>query len=300
MLMRGEYDKLESLGSEYRSTQVRTLGGYWAIYTFYKSLIGFKGDGCGCGKDSSSVAFDDKHTRLELWLTAKPQSQTAHIALAYMWTSYAQMRRGGGYSGETSDDQWGGYDEGLARADNILVGVDPTADPMVILIEMRTAERSDNPRARLDELYAQGTKAFINFIPYYTRRYTALQVHWHGRQGEAEDYIRSLLKAPGGEEGKILYAVVAESALNFERNPSRLMEASGVSYAQLIDAYGARQRAVGLADHDWNALMYYATAALDRNGITFVAKKIGDRWEEELWGSKDYFDYWVNWASRPL
>ena len=300
ILSRGEFDKLEALASEYRSTRIPALGGYWALYLFYKNLAGFKGDGCGCGNDSSDVAFEDKHKHLELWLSTKPQSLTARIALASMWTGYAWMRRGHGYSGQTSDGQWGDYFEGLARADNMLSGINPTADPTVLLIEMRTAERADDPRARLDELYSEAIKAFPNFIPYYTRRYSTLQERWHGRPGEAREYIQSLLHSPGGEDGKILYAAVAESALNFERVKFKLFETSGVSYDQLIDAYGSRQRAVGLTDHDWNALMYFATAALDRNGVTFIAKKIGDKWEPELWGSKDNFDTWVNWAARPL
>jgi hypothetical protein len=299
-LSRGEFDRLEDLASEYRSTQRRTLGGYWALYTFYKNLAGFKGDGCGCGNDTSDVAFEDKHKQLEVWLATKPQSLTARITLANMWTSYAWMRRGHGYGGQTSDAQWGRYFEDLGRADDLLSGIDPAADPMVLLIEMRTAERSENPRSRLDELYVQATKAFPTFIPYYTRRYSALQERWYGRPGEAKAYIQSLLLSPGGEEGKILYAAVAESALNFERTKSELLGTSGVSYSLLINAYGARQRAVGLSDHDWNALMYFATAALDRNGIMFIAKKIGDKWEPELWGSKDNFDTWVNWSARPL
>jgi hypothetical protein len=300
MLSRGEFDKLEGLASEYRSTQAPTLGGYWALYAFYKNVAGFRGDGCGCGNDTSDAAFEDKHKQLELWLTAKPQSLTARVALANMWISYAWTRRGGGFSGQTNDAQWGGYFEGLARADNILSGIDPAADPMVLLNEMKTAERSGNQRARLDELYVHATNAFPTFIPYYTNRYLALQERWHGRPGEAKEYIQSLLRSPGGEEGKILYAAVAESALKFERAKFELLETSGVSYGQLIGAYAARQRAVGLTDHDWNALMYFAAAAQDRNGIMFIAKKIGDKWEPELWGSKDNFDTWVNWSARPL
>jgi hypothetical protein len=35
--------------------------------------------------------------------------------------------------------------------------------------------------------------------------------------------------------------------------------------------------------------MFYACAALDRNGVRFTGK-IGDRWEMDLWGAKDYYD----------
>jgi hypothetical protein len=127
-----------------------------------------------------------------------------------------------------------------------------------------------------------------------------LQERWYGRPGESTAYIASLLQSPGGDEGAIIYVAVAGTALDFERAPAKLLDHSGVSYGRLIEAYGARQRVVGLTNYDWNALMFYSGAALDRNGVTFVAKRIGDRWERNLWGTKEYYDSWVDWAARPL
>jgi hypothetical protein len=132
-----------------------------------------------------------------------------------------------------------------------------------------------------------------SFVTFYIKRYSDLQERWYGRPGEAAEYAASLLQSPGGDDGKIAYVAVSESALDFENNPSKLPGFSGVSYARLIEAFGVRQRVVGLTNHDWNVLMFYACAALDRNGVRFTAKKIGDRWEKDLCGAKDYYDSWA-------
>jgi hypothetical protein len=298
--MQGDFDKLDDLASDYRSTRIRMTGGFWALGTFYNIVSAFEGAGCGCFTDISNVAFDAKRKQLELWLASKPASSTARIALAGMWENYAWMHRGGEFANKVGDAQWEGYYEGLARADNLLREVDPVADPVVFLIEMHTASRLDDPRTRLDDLYARAVKAFPTFIPFYTRRYRDLQERWYGRPGESTEYIASLLQSPGAEEGAIIYVAVAETALQFERTPAKLLDFSGVSYGRLIQAYGARQRAVGLTNYDWNALMFYGGAALDRNGVAFVAKKTGDRWEKNLWGTKEYFDSWVDWSARWL
>jgi len=106
VLMQGDFDKLDDLASDYRSTRIRTTGGYWALGAFYDIVSAFAGAGCGCFRDVSSVPFDAKRKQLELWLASKPQSSTARIALADMWKNYAWMRRGGDYAGKVSDSQW--------------------------------------------------------------------------------------------------------------------------------------------------------------------------------------------------
>jgi len=302
ILMRGDFDRVDQLADEYRSTQIRMRGGRWVLSSFYSVIADFAGaiPACACTVDGSSTPFEAKRKQLELWFAAKPNSLTARVALASLWKNYASARRGGLYAAQTTDSNWQGYHEGLARANDLVGNVDPTTDPVIFSIKMQIAVGSEDPRPQLDDLYARAVKAFPTYVLYYSSRYRFLQERWFGQPGEAHAYLDSLLQSPGGDEGKIAYVEAATTALDFERTPASLLSFSGVSYHRLVDAFGARQRTVGLTDHDWNVLMYYAVAALDRNGVAFVAQKIGDHWEKALWGTKDSYERWVGWSARAL
>jgi hypothetical protein len=300
LLANGDFGKLEDLAAQYRSTQVRTWDGYWTLGSFYNSVSAFAGAGCGCRADVTNVTFDVRRKQLESWFTSRPKSLTARIALADMWEEYAWTRRGGDVAGKVSDAQWEAYYANLARADDLLRDLDPTADPEVFRIEMLTAARFEDPRARLDDLYPRAVKAFPTYVPFYTQRFYDLQERWYGQPGESTAFVASLLNSPGGDEGKIIYVAVASTALDFHLSPSELISFSGVDYGRLIEAYGALQRVIGLSYYNWNVLMYYSVSSLDRNGIQFAAQKIGGHWEHRVWGTKDNFDTWVNWSARPL
>jgi hypothetical protein len=144
-----------------------------------------------------------------------------------------------------------------------------------------------------------GTNGHL-LVSFYIKRYSDLAGALVRTAGRAGRICRLFAAVSLGDEGKIAYVAVAESALDFENNPSKLLAFSGISYAGLIEAFGARQRVAGLTNHDWNVLMFYACAALDRNGVRLAAKKIGDRWQKDLWGAKDYYDSWVGWSARWL
>ena len=252
MLMDGRTDELAS--------RVRISGGWWPLAQLYEQLTPFAGSGCGCEPDISKVAFDDKRKALEAWLERRPHSLAARIALANLWKLRAWQLRGVGFAKDVTEAAWRGFHESLARAKETLAPVEETADPMVYFLQMEMVVVSDDPRGRLQSLYARATTAFPTFSAYAPQYYSYMLERWFGGPGEAAVFAASLLAKPGGDQGKIEYVSVAAGAATVSTGVDDVMKWSGIDYNVLIAAYAARQRTVGLSNSDWNVLLFYSVA----------------------------------------
>jgi hypothetical protein len=147
----------------------------------------------------------------------------------------------------------------------------------------------------LDEVYARAAKAFPTDVEIQCIRYQFLQERWLGRSGEAAAYLASLLVSPGGDDGAIAYTAVAFSAIGLS-DTYHAFAVSGVKYSDLVKAYAVKQKALGLTDDDWNALLYYSVAAWDKQSARFALAKLGGRWNPRVWYEKSNFDSVVSWS----
>lgn len=279
---------------------MRISGGWWALAELYEQLTPFAGSGCGCEPDISKVAFEDKRKALEAWLERKPHSLTARIALANLWKSRAWQLRGFGSAKDTPEAAWRGFREAMARAEETLAPVDETADPMVYFLEMEMAVVSDDPRERLQSIYAQATKAFPTFPAYAPQYYNYMLERWFGEHGEAAAFAASLLANPGGDEGKIDYVSVAAKAVTASTGVDDVMKWSGIEYNALIHAYAARQRTVGLTNRDWNVLLFYSVAVRDKKGANFALEHIAGNWDRGTFRTQALIDWVTGWSQSWL
>ena len=300
MLMEGRTDELDAIADDYGASRVRVQGGWWALAQLYDWLTPFAGSGCGCGPDISRVTFDHKRKALEAWLERRPHSLTARIALANLWKSRAWQLRGIGYAKDTTAAAWRGFREAMARAEETLAPVEETADPMVYFLEMNMVAASDDPRGRLQSLYAHATTAFPTFPAYAPQYYYYMLERWFGEPGEAAAFAASLLAKPGGDQGKIDYVSVAARAVTASAGPDDVMKRSGINYNALIDAYAARQRTVGLSNGDWNVLLFYSVAARDKKGANFALEHIAGNWDRSVFRDQALIDWVTGWSKSWL
>jgi hypothetical protein len=49
---------------------------------------------------------------------------------------------------------------------------------------------------------------------------------------------------------------------------------------------------------DMNSYCYFASIGGDRETAAKLFKKIDGRWDEDVWGSKEHFNQWANWATE--
>jgi hypothetical protein len=188
----------------------------------------------------------------------------------------------------------------MARAEETLAPVEETADPMVYFLEMEMVVVSDDPRGRLQSLYAHATTAFPTFPAYAPQYYYYMLERWFGEPGEAAAFAASLLAKPGGDQGKIDYVSVAARAATASAGVDDVMKWSGIDYKALIEAYAARQRTVGLTNRDWNVLLFYSTAVRDKKGANFELEHIAGDWDRSVFRDQALIDWVTGWSKSWL
>jgi hypothetical protein len=291
------FDWLDETARQLRNPDIRLIGGNSQLYHFYAAL-GSYADAALFGY-TSQIAFNPKRQLLEQWLSAKPQSLSAHIALAQLWLNYAWTSRGDGFADKVSTEQWRALASGLEKAASYCKTLNDRSDPHAYFVLMDIARGQENPRPVLDELYAAAIQLYPTYFHYYSQRANNLQERWYGRQGELQTYAESLLHSPGGDAGLVAYSYVAFNLMQFN-DRSTLYESTGLTWPLVRSAYSAREQRYGLRNRDWNALCNLAVAALDRPAAKQALSRIGDNWDVAVWKERKYFDITVAWIlMRP-
>lgn len=117
MLREERFEELDCLADRVRSSKERFSGGAWKLHTLYAGL-------------SSPIQYPMTHAteedwkihlqRLQRWVTARPKSVTARVALALAFIYYAEDARGDGYANTVSESGWKLFRERTAEAKRIL------------------------------------------------------------------------------------------------------------------------------------------------------------------------------------
>jgi hypothetical protein len=292
------FDWLDQTAQELRNPDVRLIGGNSQLFQFYGAVASYE-DGIAPG-NTREMPFDTKRQMLEQWLSAKPQSLAAHIALAQLWVFYGWNGRGEAYTDKVTAEQWRLLASGMEKASSYCKGVDGRSDPHMYYLRMEISKGTSSPRRVRDELYVSAIKAYPTYFHFYRQRANDLQEKWAGQKGELQAYVASLVRSPGGESGLVAYSYAAYNLmLNIDR--SSLYDSTGLTWPLVRSAYATRQQRYGLRSRDWNALCNFAVAAQDRSAAKEALVKIGQDWDPAIWKERKYFDSavaWIMWEPK--
>jgi hypothetical protein len=274
LLMQSQFDKLDAMADEFRSTDARFVGSNSKLYHLYNALGAIKASSekCSCGGYASAFTFQEKERALKTWLKERPQSITARLGLRRLFTTYAWRGRGGAYARDVTDEQWRLFHERLQTAGSFLKGLDPKDDPNVYAAYHELAYAMGT-RAELDRIYVLATRDYPQFFHFYADRAQALQEKWYGEPGELAKYTQSLLSSPGGENGQIAYTYVAGRMMG-AYGQEALFEKTGLIWPLLKDAYATRARRYGEGAGELRTQLTYAIAANDREFAAAIREKL--------------------------
>lgn len=287
------FNDLEIMANDFRQKDSRFRGGNAKIYHFYRALGGVS-TYVSLGGERNSP-FYKKQQLIGMWVSNQPSSLTARLAMAQLWLGYAFHWRGDRYADQVTDKQWKLFREGLDKAASYLTDIDPDKDPHAYLVLMELAKGKQYPRPALDAMYEAAVKRYPMYFHYYSLRANDLQKRWYGRDGELSDYLQSVLKVPGGDDGKVAYSYISYSLMQLYPG-EELYKRTGLTWPQVKVAYATRERRYGLRIKDWNALCYLAMAGNDRKAAMEALKHVGGDWSPQIWEEKKYFDAAVAWA----
>lgn len=305
-----DFDALEAQSDELRRDDKRFAGGVSGVLLFYRALSGQSPEG-NHWRDpfrlwDGDAAFDKQRELLEAWHVAKPGSIAPQIALALLWRGYAWQARGSTYSHKVPAEQWPIFEERIAKQDEALRKAIPAGpakrdavatDPGAYMVLLSLARDQSWTRNRLDLLYREAIGKHPTSFHLYIQRAEALEPRWFGAEGELNEYADSLLQDPGGDVGRMAYSFIAiQQYARYGRR--EFYEKTGLKWADVKAGFELREKRYGLSNADWNLLLYFAGAGLDRATGRRAAEQIGDDWASWLWREKKVFDSNVAWTRR--
>ena len=294
MLQDEKFAELDCLTDRARSGKERFPGGSWKVHELYSGLY-------------QPVQYPVKHAtqddwnnllqRLQKWVTARPTSVTARVALARTYLLYAYDARGHGFANTVSDSGWKLFEERTTMAKGILDEASnlPTKCPEwyvdMLLVAQNQSWDKDRSRTLFDEAF--------KFEPgyYYNARVLAayLLPKWSGEEGATEKFTQDVADRVGGEQGDALYFEVASADYVI----CGCADDPKMSWERIEKGFEASEKQYGVSMLNLNRMAYLAT----HFGRTYpivadkVLTRIGEQWDEETWDTQQNFEDVKKWAA---
>jgi Domain of unknown function (DUF4034) len=285
-LVEDKFDDLDRMADKYRREKTRQPGGVWKLRSFYELL------------DSPELSDADSSAHLEhlqKWMTARPESVTARIALATSLDRWAWIARGHTYASGVSPEGWRLFKDRSSQAAAILTGAAnlPTPDPQFYAESMMVGLEQQWDAARMQDMLERGLQLEPGYY-YLDKHYaTYLLPKWHGKAGDSAGFAKDEANRAGGEAGDQLYYEIATTLLargNDEFSPQELdWQRIQRGYASISAQYGTSERIK-------NDLAYMAWRYRDVPVAASQFALIGDKWSRGVWGTREFYDKIRDWS----
>lgn len=284
ILKEEKFEELDCLADSVRSGKEKFPGGMWKIHILYQGLnspVQFP-------MHATQEDWDIHLQRLQRWVTARPKSVTARVALASAYLGYAEDARGTGYANTVSESGWKLFGERTAEAKRILDEASslPTRCPEWYLAMQFVAQNQGWEVADARALFERATKFEPGY--YYYSRVLAnyLSPKWSGEAGDTEKVTQEAADRIGGEQGDILYFQVSTAVIcGCEDDPN-------LSLARIKKGFEATEKKYGVSMLNLN-LIAFLTARNREDDVVYADKvitRIGEQWDEQTWKSKENFE----------
>jgi Domain of unknown function (DUF4034) len=290
-LLQKNYDALEEAAHQARTNKTRFKGGAWKLYDFYDAITEPQ-----AGDQAPSETWDFHLERVKAWELARPDSATAHIALAETYVKYAGQARGAGYANTVSEPGWKLYGERVALAASTLTEAANLRDKcpywFEVMQQVALAQGWDKSQARK---LLDAAVAFEPTYYHYCREHANfLLPKWYGDPGEAEAFAEEVSNKVGGEQGKFLYFEIASLVTcQCDSNDTNM---EYLSWPKIKEGYAALGQLYGISSLKMNRFAHMAVEAHDKDTAQQAFSAIGDDWDYSVWRSGQNFDNARNWA----
>jgi hypothetical protein len=292
MLEEEKFDEIDCLANRARLNKERFPGGAWKLHELYKGL-------------SEPVQYPVRATaedwelllqRLQNWVTARPKSVTARVALASAYARHAANLRGDGAANTISEGGWKLFGEQTAQADRILQEASalPTKCPEWYVVMQQVAENLNWSEAQRRSLFEQATKFEPDYY-YYARVFaSSLLPKWGGEPGATEKFVEEIADRAGGDQGDMLYFEVASAKAVMcacEDDPH-------LSLARIERGFEASEKHYGVSMVNLNRIAFLTIRTNPGDPIfgDKAMKRIGEQRDEETWTSEE-FKFAENYAA---
>lgn len=277
-----KFDELEAIAAKARSQKEHFLGGAWKLTLFYATI---QGPGSLTSTDAAWTAHME---RLRRWVDAKPESVTPRVALAQAYLRFAWKARGNGTGNTVTSDGWKLFGQRVQQARETLEKAETvsTKDPQWYRDMQIVAVAQGWDRSQADDLLQKASDFEPNYFYFYSAHANYLLPKWYGKPGDAETFAQTIADRLGGPEGDLVYFEIA-----LADNCCKAREQMpNLSWDRVKQGFAALEKLYGSTNHDLNAIAFMAARQKDSEFAQQVFTRIGNNWDEPVWGSKVNFD----------
>jgi Domain of unknown function (DUF4034) len=194
------FGALDCIADGARTTKARFASGGWKLNVFYLAIV--EPQGHATEEDwAAHLAILDR------WVSARPKSITARVAMADAYSSYAWNARGSGYAGTVTPNGWKLFSERIDRAKEILKEASKLDAKcphwFEVMQTVALAESWDLTRAT--QLLNQAIRFEPDYQYFYRNYANYLEPQWNGADGDSEAFVEEAADRVGGEKGDVLY-----------------------------------------------------------------------------------------------
>lgn len=286
-LVAEKFDDLDQMADAYRREKTRLPGGDWRLRTFYEALDAPQ------LTDADSVAHVG---HLERWVTGRPESITARIALATSLDRWAWVARGNGETNTVTPEGWRLFHERSGRAGQVLAGAAnmKTMDPQ-FYAEWMTVGRAQewNPK-RVRESFERGVQFEPDYFYLYKEYASYLLPKWFGKPGESAAFAKQSADRVGGSAGDQLYFRIAATLIKRGDGDFPVAE---MDWARIQAGYDSVAASYGSTHRLKNELAFMAWRYGDRGVASQQFAAIGPDWSRSVWRNREFFDRIRDWAN---
>jgi len=294
LLLSSDFAQLEKIAQQNRENLGLLFGGAWKNNVFYNALSAPPTDmGNPTGGD-----YEKQIARLNAWLAAYPDSATAHIVFARLYTNYAFFARGNGPADSVSDSQWQIYKQRNILAEQHLLTAArlKDRDPHWYEAVQEVAFQVGWEKSDALELLNSAVAFEPRYYHYYREYADYLEPQWYGNPGEIAQFAEQTSLQLKDPDASILYfRITSTLACNCE---PQIADLPGLDWPKFKSGYSYVSRLYGVSNINANRIAWMAFKFSDK-ATAQQAFSLLDHMEMDVWWGPHTFANARDWANTP-
>ena len=293
LMEKGAFTDLDAAADSARASKDRIEGGGWKLFVFYDTV-----SSPIAGEHATSIDWTQQLFKLQNWISGRPRSITARVALADAYINLAWKTRGDGYARTVNAVGMQQFEKQIELAQQTLVDAAKLPDkcPHWYFDMLEIARDQSWNKEQIRALFDRAV-AFEPEYYYYYRTYASnLLPKWNGEPGETEAFADESYRRIGGRQGAFVYFEIASvlycSCSKWTVKPTLSWPTIQEGFAELEERYVAST----LKLNRFAALAYlYRDQAVAKRTLT----RVNSQWDPDVWPDIDSFNDVRTWAGLP-
>jgi Domain of unknown function (DUF4034) len=287
------FAELEKIEQQNRMEKGRVRGGIWKSSSFFTAIA------VPLGEELKDSDYDFRLSIAKKWVSAYPDSATARIALANVYSAHGHSARGSGLADSVSDAHWKLFYSRVAQAKQVLLEAAALKDKDVhwfdVMMQVSNAEGWDPAEER--ELFDQAVAFEPSYYHFYRRHANYLLPQWYGQPGDVEAFADEIAAHRPEPESSIFYFEIVGTLTCYCKKGMEAL--SQTSWPRTKQGYANMQRLYGTSNLKANRFAFLAFVAQDQSAAREAFASITAP-ELDIWNSEDVFYGVRAWAEAGV